>query len=186
MLITRKAHEDNHGPDGKVVEPYENPRKGRIVMMTKQMGIFRRALAVAAVSAFTLTALPALAELKGLEILAPANSGGGYDQHARALQQVMQELNLASGVQVMNVPGAGGTIGLVGDGDRILIDIPNRAITLLVTDDELTARRREQDARGWKPAQPRPRKVTGALKAYALLATSADKGAVRNLAALDA
>ncbi len=81
---------------------------------------------------------------------------------------------------------AGGTIGLVRDGDRILIDIPNRAINLLVADDELTARRREQDARGWKPAQPRPRKVTGALKAYALLATSADKGAVRNLAALDA
>ncbi|WP_225765192.1 dihydroxy-acid dehydratase [Stenotrophomonas sp. Marseille-Q4652] len=81
---------------------------------------------------------------------------------------------------------AGGAIGLVRDGDRILIDIPNRAINLLLGDDELTARRREQDARGWKPAQPRPRKVTGALKAYALLATSADKGAVRNLAALDA
>lgn len=81
---------------------------------------------------------------------------------------------------------AGGTIGLVRDGDRILIDIPNRAINLLVAEDELAARRREQDARGWKPAQPRPRKVTGALKAYALLATSADKGAVRNLAALDA
>ncbi len=81
---------------------------------------------------------------------------------------------------------AGGAIGLVRDGDRILIDIPNRAINLLVAEDELAARRREQDARGWKPAQPRPRKVTGALKAYALLATSADKGAVRNLAALDA
>ena len=81
---------------------------------------------------------------------------------------------------------AGGAIGVVRDGDRILIDIPNRAINLLVAEDELAARRREQDARGWKPAQPRPRKVTGALKAYALLATSADKGAVRNLAALDA
>ncbi len=81
---------------------------------------------------------------------------------------------------------AGGAIGLVRDGDRILIDIPNRAINLLVAEDGLAARRREQDARGWKPAQPRPRKVTGALKAYALLATSADKGAVRNLAALDA
>ena len=50
--------------------------------------------------------------MKGLEIIAPANTGGGYDQHARALQQVLQELNLASGVQVMNIPGAGGTIGL--------------------------------------------------------------------------
>ena len=38
---------------------------------------------------------------------------------------------------------------------------------------------------GWKPARPRPRKVTAALKAYALLATSADKGAVRNLSMLD-
>jgi putative tricarboxylic transport membrane protein len=50
--------------------------------------------------------------LKSVEIMAPANPGGGYDQHARAMQQVMQELNLASGVQVVNVPGAGGTIGL--------------------------------------------------------------------------
>ncbi len=80
---------------------------------------------------------------------------------------------------------AGGAIGLVHDGDRILIDIPQRAINLLVSDEELAARRAEQDARGWKPAQPRPRKVTTALKAYALLATSADKGAVRNKALLD-
>ena len=47
-------------------------------------------------------------------------------------------------------------------------------------------RRAAQDAAGWKPAQPRPRKVTTALKAYALLATSADKGAVRDRALLDA
>ncbi|MGV8961448.1 MAG: dihydroxy-acid dehydratase [Stenotrophomonas sp.] len=80
---------------------------------------------------------------------------------------------------------AGGTIGLVRNGDRILIDIPNRAITLLVTDAELATRRAEQDAKGWKPADVRPRKVTTALKAYALLATSADKGAVRNKALLD-
>jgi dihydroxy-acid dehydratase len=80
---------------------------------------------------------------------------------------------------------AGGAIGLVRDGDRILIDIPNRSINLLVTDEELAARRTEQDAKGWKPAQPRPRKVSTALKAYALLATSADKGAVRDRALLD-
>ncbi|VXB38644.1 dihydroxy-acid dehydratase [Luteimonas sp. 9C] len=79
---------------------------------------------------------------------------------------------------------AGGTIGLVRDGDRIRIDIPQRRIDLLVDDAELAARRDAQDALGWKPAQPRPRKVTAALKAYALLATSADKGAVRNLAML--
>ena len=81
---------------------------------------------------------------------------------------------------------AGGAIGLVRDGDRIRIDIPARSIELLVRADELAARRAAQDAAGWKPAQPRPRKVTAALKAYALLATSADRGAVRDLALLDA
>ncbi|MCD7100328.1 dihydroxy-acid dehydratase [Stenotrophomonas sp. MMGLT7] len=80
---------------------------------------------------------------------------------------------------------ASGAIGLVRDGDRILIDIPNRSIDLLVSDEELAARRAEQDAQGWKPAQPRARKVSTALKAYALLATSADKGAVRDKALLD-
>ncbi|MCY1500154.1 Dihydroxy-acid dehydratase [compost metagenome] len=71
------------------------------------------------------------------------------------------------------------------DGDKVLIDIPNRSINLLVSDEELAARRAEQDKKGWKPAAPRARKVTTALKAYALLATSADKGAVRNKALLD-
>ncbi|WP_422505739.1 dihydroxy-acid dehydratase [Stenotrophomonas sp. GZD-301] len=76
---------------------------------------------------------------------------------------------------------AGGTIGLVRDGDRIRIDIPARRIDLLVDDAALAARRAEQDALGWTPREARPRKVTGALKAYALLATSADKGAVRSI-----
>src|SRR5689334_6752146 len=80
---------------------------------------------------------------------------------------------------------AGGAIGLVQDGDKVLIDIPNRSINLLVSDEELAARRVEQDKKGWKPVEVRPRKVTTALKAYALLATSADKGAVRNKAMLD-
>ena len=79
---------------------------------------------------------------------------------------------------------AGGTIGLVRHGDRIRIDIPNRTINVLLSDEELNRRRTEQDAKGWKPAQPRARKVSAALKAYALLATSADKGAVRNLSLL--
>jgi dihydroxy-acid dehydratase len=79
---------------------------------------------------------------------------------------------------------AGGAIGLVRDGDRIRIDIPARRIDLLVDAATLDARRAEQDALGWKPRAPRPRKVTSALKAYALLATSADKGAVRNTALL--
>ena len=80
---------------------------------------------------------------------------------------------------------AGGTIGLVKNGDRIRIDIPNRSIDVLVSDEELAKRRVEQDKLGWKPALPRPRKISAALKAYALLATSADKGAVRDLSLLD-
>ncbi|MEQ4619339.1 MAG: dihydroxy-acid dehydratase [Corticimicrobacter sp.] len=79
---------------------------------------------------------------------------------------------------------AGGAIGLVQEGDRILIDIPQRRIELLLDDAELAQRRAAQDARGWKPAEPRPRKVSTALKAYALLATSADKGGVRDKAML--
>jgi len=79
---------------------------------------------------------------------------------------------------------SGGTIGLVEDGDRIRIDIPARRIDLLLDEATLAQRRADADARGWKPRAPRPRKVTSALKAYALLATSADKGAVRNTALL--
>lgn len=80
---------------------------------------------------------------------------------------------------------AGGAIGLVEDGDRILINIPERSINLLVSDAELQKRRTTQDAKGWKPAAPRTRKVSTALKAYALLATSADKGAVRDKTLLE-
>ncbi|SJN09760.1 Dihydroxy-acid dehydratase [Halomonas citrativorans] len=83
---------------------------------------------------------------------------------------------------------AGGAIGLVEQGDTIIIDIPNRTINVKLSDAELTARREAMDAKGkeaWKPVEQRPRKVTPALKAYALLATSADKGAVRDLSKLD-
>lgn len=79
---------------------------------------------------------------------------------------------------------SGGVIGLVEDGDRIRIDIPARRIDLLLDEAVLAQRRSDADARGWKPREARPRKVTSALKAYALLATSADKGAVRNAALL--
>jgi len=75
----------------------------------------------------------------------------------------------------------GGAIGLVRDGDTIEIDIPNRTINLAISDEELAARRAEQDKAGWKPAGPRKRNVTTALKAYAAFAASADKGAVRIL-----
>ncbi|MYM63474.1 dihydroxy-acid dehydratase [Pseudomaricurvus sp. HS19] len=80
---------------------------------------------------------------------------------------------------------AGGAIGLVRNGDRIRIDIPNRTIDVLLSDEELATRRAEQDQLGWKPVKERPRKVSAALKAYAKLATSADKGAVRDLSQLD-
>ena len=80
---------------------------------------------------------------------------------------------------------AGGAIGLVRNGDKIRIDIPNRTIDVLVSDEELATRRAEQDKLGWKPVKERPRKVSAALKAYAKLATSADKGAVRDLSQLD-
>lgn len=80
---------------------------------------------------------------------------------------------------------AGGAIGLVRNGDRIRIDIPNRSIDVLISNDELDSRREEQDKLGWKPVKARPRKVSAALKAYAKLATSADKGAVRDLSQLD-
>ena len=79
---------------------------------------------------------------------------------------------------------AGGTIGLVRNGDIIKIDIPNRTIDVLLSDKELKKRREQQDSVGWQPVEDRPRKVTPALKAFAKLATSADKGAVRDLTQL--
>lgn len=81
--------------------------------------------------------------------------------------------------------GAGGAIGLIQDGDVIRIDIPNRSIDVKVSDADMAARREKQDQLGWKPANHRPRKVSSALKAYAMLATSADKGAVRDISKLD-
>ena len=77
----------------------------------------------------------------------------------------------------------GGVIGLVHEGDMVDIDIPKRSISLRVSDAVLATRRAAQDAAGWKPAKTRSRKVSTALKAYALFASSADKGAVRVLVA---
>lgn len=76
---------------------------------------------------------------------------------------------------------SGGNIGLVRQGDIINIDIPNRAIEVEVSEEELGKRRAQQDEAGWKPLNKRTRKVSAALKAYAKLATSADRGAVRDL-----
>lgn len=74
---------------------------------------------------------------------------------------------------------SGGAIGLVRDGDIINIDIPNRAINLEISNEELAARRTEQDQKGWLPAH-REREVSFALKVFGHFATSADKGAVRD------
>ncbi len=82
----------------------------------------------------------------------------------------------------------GGAIGLVEEGDTIIIDIPNRSIDVDVSADELAKRRSAMDAKGagaWKPVKDRPRKVTAALRAYAALATSADRGAVRDVSQVE-
>ena len=82
---------------------------------------------------------------------------------------------------------SGGAIALVEDGDPITIDIPNRTIALDVTDAELEDRRGRLEATtGYKPAEDRPRAVSPALRAYAAMATSADKGAVRDVSRIEA
>ncbi|MGB3620179.1 MAG: dihydroxy-acid dehydratase [Ketobacter sp.] len=83
---------------------------------------------------------------------------------------------------------AGGAIALVESGDLIRIDIPNRTIDVVLSTEELSHRRHNMNDKGkagWKPEHPRQRKVSTALKAYAALATSADRGGVRDLSQLD-
>jgi len=80
----------------------------------------------------------------------------------------------------------GGAIGLIEDGDPIAIDIAKRSINVEVPADVLAKRRKVMEDRGasaWKPAQ-RQRKISQALQTYALFATSADRGAVRDLTAV--
>lgn len=81
----------------------------------------------------------------------------------------------------------GGAIGLVEEGDTIEIDIPNRTINVAISDDELAARRVAMDAKGndaWKPVS-RDRVVSTALRAYAAMATSASRGAVRDVTQIE-
>jgi dihydroxy-acid dehydratase len=80
----------------------------------------------------------------------------------------------------------GGVIALVEDGDLIQIDIPNRKIELAVADDELARRKASMEAKGAGAYKPtfRQRNVSSALKAYAAFATSAAKGAVRDVSKL--
>ncbi len=80
-----------------------------------------------------------------------------------------------------------GEIGLIEENDRIEIDIPNRTINLIIDDTLLAQRKIKMNAKGknaWKP-KPRIRKVSQALKAYALMTTSADKGAIRDISKLE-
>ncbi|MDO9010719.1 MAG: dihydroxy-acid dehydratase [Gallionella sp.] len=82
---------------------------------------------------------------------------------------------------------AGGAIGLVEEGDTIVIDIPERSIALAVSDEKMKDRRAAMEARGkqaWKPAS-RERHVSVALRAYAAMTTSADKGAVRDVTQIE-
>ncbi|MFC0204984.1 dihydroxy-acid dehydratase [Novosphingobium soli] len=81
----------------------------------------------------------------------------------------------------------GGEIGLVENGDTIAIDIPGRTINLLISDEVLSHRRAQQEARGpdaWSPVHPRKRKVSAALQAYAAMTTSAARGAIRDVTQL--
>ena len=76
---------------------------------------------------------------------------------------------------------------MVKEGDVINIDIPNRSINLEINDDELELRRHAMEKKDnpWKPL-PRKRRVTDALKAYAMMTTSASKGAVRDISQIEA
>ncbi|WP_330181419.1 dihydroxy-acid dehydratase [Nocardia sp. NBC_01503] len=94
----------------------------------------------------------------------------------------------SSGLSIGHVSpeaAAGGAIALVQDGDRITIDIPSRTMTLHVEDDELNERRGHLEAAGGYRPIARERAVSVALRSYALLATSADRGAVRDSKRLD-
>jgi dihydroxy-acid dehydratase len=78
----------------------------------------------------------------------------------------------------------GGLIGVVEDGDIIELDIPGRTIHLAVPDAVLAERRAAMEAKGdaaWQPAEPRKRQVSMALRAYGAMATSAARGAVRDV-----
>lgn len=82
----------------------------------------------------------------------------------------------------------GGAIALVQEGDKIEIDIPSRSINLAISDAELAKRRAAMEAKGgqaWKPVMERQRKVSAALRAYAAMVTSADKGAVRDVSQIE-
>lgn len=87
-----------------------------------------------------------------------------------------------SGISIGHISpeaAAGGAIGLVQTGDEIEIDVTNRVLRVNISDEELAARREAKGALPWKPTKPREREVSKALRAYAMMAASADKGGVR-------
>ena len=91
------------------------------------MGRLVIAVSTAALFAVCAAGPPAAAQIQGLEIVVPAAPGGGWDQTGRAMQNALQAEDLASGIQVVNIPGAGGTIGLAqfvsgkeGQGDALM------------------------------------------------------------------
>src|SRR5690349_25072286 len=88
-------------------------------------GLWRGTLAAAAVAGFVSSAMAQM-ELK---IMAPAAPGGGWDQTARSMQQALTQSGIAKSVQVTNVPGAGGSIGIAqfvngakGDGNQLMVN----------------------------------------------------------------
>jgi len=121
--------------------------------------------------------------------LTSAMKGRGLDKSC-ALLTDGRFSGATSGLSIGHVSpeaASGGEIGLVQDGDRIEIDISARSIHLAVSGDELALRRAEMDKRGraaWKP-KPRERIASVALRHYALTATSASRGAVRDVDALE-
>lgn len=89
-----------------------------------------------------------------------------------------------SGISIGHISpeaASGGAIGLVQTGDEIEIDVTHRILRVNVSDEELQSRREAKGSLPWKPAKPREREVSKALKAYAMMASSADKGGVRVL-----
>src|SRR3954466_7372604 len=118
-------------PETKIRTP-KNSEQGGGKMFRWQFDLFKPVMfkplmAAVVLAAGTILAGPATAEIKSLEIIAPAAPGGGWDQHARSVQQVLQSQKLVPNVQVVNIPGAGGTIGLAQ-----FVTAKKRTPTLLV------------------------------------------------------
>lgn len=89
-----------------------------------------------------------------------------------------------SGISIGHISpeaASGGAIGLIEEGDRIILDVATRSLNVDVPDEELERRRQEKGELPWRPAQDRPRQVTKALRAYASMARSATYGGVRDI-----